>query len=521
MLMKNVIIALCALLAAHVPAEAQVVKTIDISDNKPLSQHVASTEEAFSIDSIRVVGGELDSDDYYFLARCCQNGRLTGIDLSDTYSRGDLIPDGAFKSLAINVPSPSGELRPDMLVKLHYIRLPRGLRHIGDEAFLHSELRMIEIPRSVESIGQNAFNFCKDLREVVVHNTNGADINAAYAFDKWSTAARLAVPVGSSGSYASVAPWNKFADIVEREGLYTLRLKLDGSGLESQLGDRLLTTDSLSLSGHLAAADFAALRRGIFHGVLTGIDLGSCTVENNAIPNDAFFIYDSDERKCITEIKLRYVTLPEGITEIGSGAFGDNLSLRFVNIPSTVTEIQKDAFYGCRYLLSATVPEGVTTLHPSVFEGCNRLSMISLPSTLSFMGVKSLRLRDRYVPEGWNVEFRVNRLTPPEVDTDGYHSSFGFIHSDVFAEALHNSILYVPVGAKPAYEADEWWSCFATIIETSELDGGTTGISDAAPDTAAATKFSGIYTLGGQYVGTDLNALGSGVYVVNGRKVVK
>ena len=35
------------------------------------------------------------------------------------------------------------------------------------------------------------------------------------------------------------------------------------------------------------------------------------------------------------------------------------------------------------------------------------------------------------------------------------------------------------------------------------------------------TTATGIYTLDGRYIGTDLNVLKHGMYVVNGRKIVK
>ncbi len=501
MLMKNAIIALCALLAAHVPAEAQVVKTIDISDHKPLNECM-TTEEALSIDSISVVGGRLYAEDFQFLVNCCEKGRLTGIDLSNSCSHGNIIPERAFMSSKIN-----------------YIRLPRNVRHIGGEAFRNTELRMIELPRTVETVGKDAFGSCKDLREVVVRNPDGANINAAYAFDGGASAARLAVPAGCSGSYTSIAPWNKFGDTVEREGLYTtLSLKLDGSGLEAQLGDRLLTTDSLSLSGRLAADDFAALRRGISSGVLTGLDLSSCTVDGNVIPEKAFYMkYETFAARIVGD-KLRHLTLPEGITVIGKYAFDSNRCLRSVNIPSTVTVIHEGAFSSCWSLASITVPEGVATLPWAAFKDCYSVSEVNLPSTLYHLGGCSLLLGE--AGEKWNITFRVNCTFAPGLDLQNNESTFGTSQPEMLRESLKTCTLYVPVGAKPAYEADVWWSCFGTIIETSSLSG-TTGISDAAPGAAAAPKSSGIYSLGGQYVGTDLNALGSGVYVVNGRKVVK
>ena len=81
-------------------------------------------------------------------------------------------------------------------------------------------------------------------------------------------------------------------------------------------------------------------------------------------------------------------------------------------------------------------------------------------------------------------------------------------------------MLYVPVGAAESYRVDKCWSHFKNIVETPDLTGGTSGI---AATIASATKTSDnrIYSLDGRYVGTDMSRLGKGVYVVNGKKVVR
>ena len=46
-------------------------------------------------------------------------------------------------------------------------------------------------------------------------------------------------------------------------------------------------------------------------------------------------------------------------------------------------------------------------------------------------------------------------------------------------------------------------------------------IATSIDNTTDNAKANGIYTLLGQYVGEDFNALPAGVYIVNGVKVVK
>ena len=61
------------------------------------------------------------------------------------------------------------------------------------------------------------------------------------------------------------------------------------------------------------------------------------------------------------------MTIPAGVTEIGSWAFSGCTGLTSVTIPAGVTEIDSSAFSGCTGLTSVTIPEGVKTIHRSVF----------------------------------------------------------------------------------------------------------------------------------------------------------
>jgi hypothetical protein len=53
---------------------------------------------------------------------------------------------------------------------------------------------------------------------------------------------------------------------------------------------------------------------------------------------------------------IRSVSIEDGATSIGSGAFRYCHSLAYVSIPSSVTSIGKDAFAGCTSLASVSMP---------------------------------------------------------------------------------------------------------------------------------------------------------------------
>ena len=66
-------------------------------------------------------------------------------------------------------------------------------------------------------------------------------------------------------------------------------------------------------------------------------------------------------------IRLASITIPDGVTSIGSNAFYFCTNLRSVTIPDNVTEIYEGAFFNCTSLKSVTIPAGVKFIGPEAF----------------------------------------------------------------------------------------------------------------------------------------------------------
>ncbi len=90
------------------------------------------------------------------------------------------------------------------------------------------------------------------------------------------------------------------------------------------------------------------------------------------------------------------VTIPDGITTIGVGAFVGCTGLISVTIPNSVTTIKHNAFDGCTGLTSVTIPDSVTTMEYNAFGACTALTSVTLPNGITtledgvFFGCKSL-----------------------------------------------------------------------------------------------------------------------------------
>ena len=80
------------------------------------------------------------------------------------------------------------------------------------------------------------------------------------------------------------------------------------------------------------------------------------------------------------------IYIPDSVTSIGFGAFGENPSLTSITIPNSVTSIGQGVFYGCSGLTSITIPDSVSSFAKSFFEKCTSLTTITIPNSVKSIG---------------------------------------------------------------------------------------------------------------------------------------
>ena len=76
--------------------------------------------------------------------------------------------------------------------------------------------------------------------------------------------------------------------------------------------------------------------------------------------------------------QIRTITIQNGITSIGNGAFGGYIGLESIMIPDSVTSIGSDAFAWCYGLTSIEIPNSVTSIGDLAFGGCAGLESINV-----------------------------------------------------------------------------------------------------------------------------------------------
>lgn len=102
------------------------------------------------------VNGEIDKRDFDELN--CHS--FTGIDLSNAkvvaygYFKADMVPDYAFDSNAY----------------LESFKMPAGVKELGSNAFMLTNLKEIDLPETIEEFGRNTFNSCFELKDVYMRH---------------------------------------------------------------------------------------------------------------------------------------------------------------------------------------------------------------------------------------------------------------------------------------------------------------------------------------------------------------
>ncbi len=216
------------------------------------------------------------------------------------------------------------------------ITVPEGVASIGDYAFQDCrKLERVTLQEGVESIGDSAFRM-SGVKEIVIPST------LVYVEeDAFDNCLVESVYIADLSAWCEITFENQYAQPMSASSLY-----LNGVQVTEIVLPKELTT----------VLDYA----------FCGGQFDSVVLHENvrSIGRNAFY-----------SCGLKSLALPESVSAIGEYAFAHN-DFETLVIPSRVTELAKDAFRGCERLTSVTLPRGITRLGTFAFWNCVSLSEI-------------------------------------------------------------------------------------------------------------------------------------------------
>ena len=369
------------------------------------------------------------------------------------------------------------------------VTIPGTVTSIGRFAFNGcSGLTNVTIPGSVTSIGVRAFYGCTGLTYVTVGNPTPVAITEDAFSNRGNIT--LCVPAGAKTAYAAADYWKDFKGIVETGPSPIIPF------VDANVKAICVENWDVDGNGELSEAEAAAVK-----------DLGSVFKNNKDIITFDELQYFSG----LTRISghafdgcsnLQSVTLPHGLTSVGNSAFSYCSALASVTIPNSVTSVGSSAFSYCSSLTSIVVesgntvydsrencnaiiktatnelvagcnstviPAGVTSIAEFAFMGCTGLTSVTIPAGVTSVGMSAFAacpgLTSVIIPVsvtsiGGSAFYNCSGLTSVTVESPEPIA----INASVFSNRA-NATLYVPAGAKAAYEAANYWKEFMEIVE--------------------------------------------------------
>lgn len=246
---------------------------------------------------------------------------------------------------------------------LQSVTIPSTVTAIGGWAFFDcSNLTSITLPAGLTTIGNDAFYGCSSLREV-------------YNLSKL-TLTKGSVANGCVAQYALVVHTDADAPSIEyvQEGDWLFAYYNNTGYVTDYTGEGGAVTVPASFTYGGSAVAVEEIATAVFqnkHEISSiTIPAGLTTIGSEAFAN------------CMN---LSSITLPAGLTTIGSWAFINCSSLTSITLPTGLTTIGDEAFAMCRGL-SLTLPAGLTTIGRMAFVECSSLTSLTLPAGLTNIG---------------------------------------------------------------------------------------------------------------------------------------
>ena len=317
---------------------------ITIGDYAFARSSPASSKTEYHLKTLTVPGSVKNMGEYVFRERY----DLETLNLQEGITE---IPDSAFqycRSLkTVNFPSTLEKIGAHAFEDAPEfpIRLPNGLRSIGENAFHFKDKDYINgqetdsidpydvtIPATVTEIGENAFGNCKHINNLTIRNGFTGTIHE----DAFSGM--------SKGIYWDL---NIIHNLYLPDNWETIPNRI----FHSTYIDRVYLPSGLLEIGE-----------GAF---------GGSHIKQIVFPKSLIKI----GRYALSENRLQSLILPSSLTKIEDGAFRNSNYLKSIFIPGSVKTIGNGAFAGSSEIETVEIPSSVESISASAFDNCGAISI--------------------------------------------------------------------------------------------------------------------------------------------------
>ncbi|MCL1808755.1 MAG: leucine-rich repeat protein [Clostridiales bacterium] len=276
------------------------------------------------------------------------------------------------------------------------LTLNSGIETIGTYAFRNCSRLTgnLIIPDSVTSIGTYAFSGCAGFNGRLQLSANLTAISA-YAFSGCSnTTGELVIPDNVVNiDYSAFYNCSKLTSVVF--GVKTGRIGSSGStAFQGCSGIEEITFKGLTVPTLNTANELTVMTNLKTVYVPQEAYAAYVSAYASRVPAGAQIIVAGGEGDFIVQdgVLLTYlgaggvVALPEGVAEIGTGAFQNNAAVTGIVLNEGLQKIGNYAFQNCTGLTEAVFNEGLVSIGSNAFQNCTSLEALELPLALESVG---------------------------------------------------------------------------------------------------------------------------------------
>lgn len=339
------------------------------------------------------------------------------------------------------------------------VMLPSTLRHIGEYAFALSPFTTIKLPEGLETLGQCAFISCPQLTSL---NIPGSVKKIPYELCH-NDAKLVNITLNEGTTSIGTAAFH---------GLRNLKSFTIPSTVTEIVGNPISYTGVRDDKLVCKSPEFIAE-----NGILYSKDRTRLISYNNSantfnvpagIKEISAYAFADAVGQTLTE-----VTLPDGVTTLGTAAFGWCNKLKSINLPSSITTLEEQVFDYCSSLRKIEIPEGIKEIKRESFYYCKMLNNVKLPESLQILGqtafgycsqVDSIALPANVKKIGQRAFADCNKLRSITCFGATPATLSGAATATFVAATVNSGRLHVPTEAVDAYKNANGWKSFVNII---------------------------------------------------------